>query len=345
MRLRKYYDAYRSNKSFLKASLSQKSKIILNILKFLKTNSNKPLIVKNKPVIAQIEPTSLCNLKCKMCVREKTGMVIGSMKFEDFKEILNKLDCLFKLHLSGQGEPFMNPEIFKMIDYANKKGINVFFTTNATLLTKEVIDKISELDIGEIGISIDSTNSKKYESIRKGANLEKVKENIKNLVKKIEEKGKRTIVSTSAVLLKENIEEIPSFIILAKELGIKKVAFQKMQEKRDYLEKYSAYAAGQKIDCHEIASKINEAKKIANENKISLIFDEEKSTGCIWPWRSIYITWNGNVTPCCKILNDSLGNILKEDLWSIWNGERYQEYRKMLKERKSPNNCIGCSMI
>jgi radical SAM protein with 4Fe4S-binding SPASM domain len=349
-RIRKYYDALRSNNSFLKTNLVQKTKIVTNILKFLKTNLTKPLVLKNKPVIAQIEPTSLCNLKCEMCIRDKIGVPIGSMNFEDFKKILDKLDSLFKVHLSGQGEPFINPDIFKMIDYANKRGITVFFTTNATKLSKEVIDKICRVEIGEIGISIDSTKKEKYEKIRKGANFEEVKNNIKNLVEELRKNGKKTILSTATVIMKNNLNEVSDFVILAKDLGIKKIGFQTMQEKEDYIKKYGSEAKKQAIrDFNaELKEKIKEAKILADKYKISLIFDQEKSTGCIWPWRSIYITWNGYVTPCCKILDyrkPYFGNILKEDFWKIWNGESYQGYRKLLRERKAPSLCKGCSMI
>ena len=81
MRFRKYYDAVQSNGAFFKADWSQRRKIILNILKYIGTSLNKPEIIKNKPVVAQIEPTSECNLDCEMCVREKTGVPIGSMSF------------------------------------------------------------------------------------------------------------------------------------------------------------------------------------------------------------------------------------------------------------------------
>jgi hypothetical protein len=46
MRFRKYYDAARTNQSFSKTSLKQKTKIILNVIKFLKVQSKKPLVVK-----------------------------------------------------------------------------------------------------------------------------------------------------------------------------------------------------------------------------------------------------------------------------------------------------------
>ena len=350
MRLRKYYDAIRSNSSFNRTSIVQKIKIIANLLKFIPTNIKKPLIIKNKPLIAQIEPNSTCNLKCQMCIREKIGVPIGVMKFNDFKTILNKLDCLFKVHLSGQGEPFLNPELFEMIKYANKKGASVFFTTNGTILSKEVIDNICEVDIGEIAISIDSVDKKKYQEIRKGADFDKVIMNVKELTRKIKEKKKKTIVSLSTVILKENISEIPKFVELAYSLGVMKVGFQKLQEKTDYIKKYDSFAKKQRVlDLDKsLKQEIEKAKKIAKEKGMTLIFDEGGKMGCIWPWRSMYISWNGFVTPCCKILDyrkPYFGNILKEDLWKIWNGKNYQIYRKLLREGKAPSSCIGCSSI
>jgi len=350
MRLRKYYDAIRSNNSFNKTSVTQKIKIIVNLLKFIPTNIKKPLTIKNKPLIAQIEPNSTCNLKCQMCIREKIGVPMGVMKFEDFKIILDKLDCLFKLHLSGQGEPFLNPELFDMIKYANKRGTSVFFTTNGTTLSREIINKICEVDIGEIAISIDSIDKKKYQEIRKGADFDKVITNLRELTKQIKEKKKKTIVSVSTVILKENISEIPKFVELAYSLGVRKVGFQKLQEKTDYIEKYDSFAKKQRVLNLDksLQQEIEKAKKIAKEKGMTLIFDEGKKIGCIWPWRSIYITWNGFVTPCCKILDyrkPYFGNILKEDLWKIWNGKDYKIYRKLLRENKAPPSCIGCSSI
>lgn len=350
MRMRKYYDNYRSNKSFSNSSLKQKYLIVTNILKFMKTNLTKPLIVKNKPIIAQIESTSECNLKCKMCIRKEVGVPIGTMSLENFKIILDKLDSLFKIHLSGQGESLLNPEIFEMIDYANKKGAIVYLVTNGTLLTENIIKRICSVNIGELAISIDSPKKEIYEKIRVGSNFDKVIGNIKNLATELEKNKKKTVLSVSAVILKDNIGDLTEFIELAKNLGIKKLGFQKMQEKDDYLQKYSSAAAEQKVSDHDILfrKKIEEAKRFANENKITLIFDEEKSPGCIWPWRSMYITWNGHVTPCCKILDyrePYFGNILKEDFWKIWNGKEFQMFRGLLRKRNAPSPCKGCSVL
>lgn len=349
-KFKKYQDAIKSNSSFYKTHFTQKLKISYNLLRYIITIIKKPLILRNKPVIAQIEPTSNCNLNCEFCIRKKIGLPIGSMSLENFKKILDKLDCLFKIHLSGQGEPLLNPDIFKMIKYANKKGATIFFTTNGTLLTKKIISRICDSDIGEIGISIDSTDKEKYEKIRRGAKFEIVKENIKNLTNELKKRKKKTIISLSCVLLTENSSEVQEFISLANFLGIKKISFQKIQGKEDYLKKYNRKMKQNIIQREEytLISRIKKAKKLGKKYDITVIFDEEKSSGCIWPWRSIYITWNGYITPCCKILNYKkpfFGNILKSNLWCIWNGREYQKFRELLRHKKSPESCKGCNMI
>jgi len=351
MRFRKYYDVIKTNRPFLETSLGQKIKILFNIIKFWKNNLKKSLILTNKPVVAQIEPTSLCNLRCEMCIRDKIGVPIGTMSFGNFKEVLNKLDSLFKIHLSGQGESFLNKELFKMIDYANNRGVIVNLNTNATLFTEEIIKKICEVDIGEIAISIESTKKEGYEKIRKGAKFEKVITSIKKLNYALEKNKKRTIVSFAITILKENIDELPKFINFASSLGVRKIITQTIQEKENYIKNYSTQAKKNLVSDYteKLKGKMQEAKKLAKLKKIEFIFDEEKSLGCIWPWRSIYITWNGNVTPCCKILNYKkfeVGNILmEEDFWKIWNGKQYQIFRKLLRERKVPLPCKGCNMV
>ena len=352
MRFRKYYDAIRTNQSFSKTSLKQKAKIITNVMKFLRIQSKKPLIIKNKPVTAQIEPTSLCNLGCRFCVRTKMGVPFGSMSFEIFKKILDKLDCLFKINLSGHGELFLNKEIFDMIRYANNRGILINISTNGTLLTKDVIDKICQVDIGEIGISVDSTKKEKYEKVRINANFGELMKNIKNLTEEIKKRKRKTIVSIAPIIFKNNIEELPEFVELGHKLGVNKISFQTLQTKENFFNSYDKEMKSQIVtsdsESVKLKEKMIEAKKLGDIYEITIIFDEDESPGCIWPWRGIYITYNGDVTACCKITESKefeLGNIIKQNFWEVWNGEKYQELRKLLKERKAPPACVGCNRV
>jgi radical SAM protein with 4Fe4S-binding SPASM domain len=272
------------------------------------------------------------------------------MSFEDFKKIIDKLDTLFKINVSGQGELFMHPEIFKMINYANKRGILVNINSNGTLLNKSIIDNICKSDIGEMGISIDSPTKEKYEKIRIGANYDKLLENIKALSSELKRRKRHTILTMTPIIFKENIDELPNFIRLAKKIGMTKVAMQTLQTKENFLKSYDKDMKNQLVikDLERLRKKMKEAKKLAIQYGIPLIFDEEESPGCIWPWRGMYVTCSGDVTTCCKIVDTreySMGNILKENFWDLWNGEKYQQMRKLLRNRKSPAACIGCNAV
>ena len=154
----------------------------------------------------------------------------------------------------------------------------------------------------------------------------------------------------ASIIFKNNIGELPKFIRLAKKLGINKVAFQTLQTKENFLKAYDSKMKKELVgkNIANLKRKMKEAKRLADKYGITVIFDETESPGCIWPWRGIYITWEGYITACCKIVNYKkfeMGNILKQDFWEIWNGKRYQRFRSLLRGRKAPGGCAGCNRV
>lgn len=136
-----------------------------------------------------LKVTSICNLNCHYCYVFNKGD--DSYKFEanflSFKLCTAILDRLVD-HCSAHGiknfliifhggEPLMvNPQFYKNfveLFNANKAGISFKYgiQTNATLLTQEWIDILSELNI-QIGISIDGTRESSIHRVFRGSNQE-----------------------------------------------------------------------------------------------------------------------------------------------------------------------------
>lgn len=82
--------------------------------------------------------------------------------------------------LNNWGEPLLHPNIIDMIAYANKKGLNTIFATNATLLTKKLSYEIIKAGLTSIQFSIDGIGET-YKKIR-NTDIEPIMQNISDFI-------------------------------------------------------------------------------------------------------------------------------------------------------------------
>lgn len=334
-----------------------KSKLIINIIKNsgIKGLANlfkyqydlrfkKSKILAN-PISLQLEPTSRCNLRCKMCEHSFKKLHKQDLSFEQFKHIINQLPFLKNLILQGLGEPLLNSELFKMIKEAKLRNIRVGLTTNATLLNKKNAQQIIDSGLDWLYISLDVVDKEMYEEIRRGANYEMVISNIENFIElkgdKLPETGFWTLI------MKENLVKIHKVVELANKLKMKKVVLQNIHNWG--YEDFGRHINKLKCDLgKELVDLVDKVRTVADAVKVELNSNmkEDDNKKCDWPWRSLYITCDGYVTPCCMQGSDpdiiNFGNVFKEPISEILNNEKYQEFRHKLQSKQIPRICIGC---
>lgn len=152
----------------------------------------KKLIISEFPLHIDIGITSKCNLRCPMCTRTRKikdgtwSIPIKDLEFELFKKAIDEgsSNGLCAVNFDNFGEPLLNSDIFKMIEYAKQKGIfDVFFHTNATALNQRNGERLIESGLDKLIISFDSSYPEKYEKVRIGAKFNKVLRNIRNFTK------------------------------------------------------------------------------------------------------------------------------------------------------------------
>ncbi len=113
-----------------------------------------------------IEITQNCNLTCRHCYegssREKK---LPEMSFEKFIEIIDQLQILGvkRIQLVG-GEPFVHPDIVRMLDYVNGKFEQIEIFTNGTLITDSLFDQIVAAGIN-LAFSIYSNIEKQHDYV------------------------------------------------------------------------------------------------------------------------------------------------------------------------------------
>ena len=116
---------------------------------------------------------TLCNIECKNCYIESSPKN-DSLAYLTFEEVKSFIDEAIDKNLGTNeigftgGEPFMNKDIMKMIDYSLRKGLKVLVLSNAMKpmlnRTKELI-KLNHSNL-TIRVSIDHYEKEKHEEIR-----------------------------------------------------------------------------------------------------------------------------------------------------------------------------------
>lgn len=326
-------------------SIQLASKLTLNRLKnayqiyssFQKAIKTKKPIIKGLPLSLSIEPTTACNLRCPECpsgLRSFTRPT-GRLDPRHFEKIIDELHrSLFYLIFYFQGEPFLHPDLLKMIRYASQKNIYTATSTNAHFLHTDNARETVASGLDRMIISIDGASQDTYESYRKTGELEKVLEGTRNIIHWKQKLQSRTPhIVWQFLVVKPNEHEIPEIKKLAAEYGVDHLAFKTAQI-YDYKDGNPLIPTQDKYSRYRLGS--NGKYRIKNT-----MVDE-----CWKMWHSSVITWDGRVVPCCfdKDATHLMGNAFEKSFKEIWQSDSYTNFRSsLLHSRSSIEMCKNCT--
>ena len=290
------------------------------------------------PISISFEPTTSCNLRCPECpsglrqFTRPTGMLSNNF-FRDTVEQLK--DDLLYLIFYFQGEPYLNPDFLDMVKHASDRGIYTATSTNAHYLKDENAKRTVESGLDRMIISIDGTTQETYSNYRIGGNLDKVIEGTKNLIKwKKELSSKTPHVIFQFLVVKPNEHQIEDVKKLGEEVGVDEVRFKTAQI-YDY-----ENDPNQLIPDNPKYSRYQKTENGHTSIKNPLL------NHCWKLWHSCVLTWDGLVVPCCfdKDATHQLGDLKQNSFEEIWQGAKYQTFRKsLLKARSEIDICTNCT--
>lgn len=109
-----------------------------------------------KPVVVWTS-THRCNLHCAHCYSNSFDHAYdGELKTEEMLDIVDGLaDFGCPVLLISGGEPMKREGVFDVAQRASDRGMRVVFSTNGTLITPELSERIATIGASYVGISID----------------------------------------------------------------------------------------------------------------------------------------------------------------------------------------------
>lgn len=177
--------------------------------------------VSSMPDYLQIESTSYCNANCIMCSHyyssNKGATHLDNATIENMEDAIQ---LSHEVSLNGMGEPFVSPCLPEQIDYYASFGNKIVTNTNLSILTTKLIGQISR-HFDWLEISCDGATKETYENIRKNLSFDNFKENLRVLKEQCPNVRKHI----AAVVMRQNVEEMPLLVELASWAGASIITF------------------------------------------------------------------------------------------------------------------------
>jgi MoaA/NifB/PqqE/SkfB family radical SAM enzyme len=324
---------------------------------------------RDGPVCLYLETTNRCNLLCTTCPRTYEELEPpADMSWDLFTSIVDQIPDLQRAVLHGVGEPMLVKDLPRMVRYLKDRGTYVLFNTNGTVLNEKNGRALITAGLDELRVSFDAANAESYRAIRGKNYFHRILKNVRAFRALQEREGHdRPQVSAWLTGLRETIEELPDFVRVAAETGVKEVHLQRLvffKENAIGMARpdqalYERLSAEEAIHIERATALADElgitfsASGGASEPGISLKRSDNGSPWslCRRPWTVMYFTANGRALPCCiapfsqrGYENYTLGEATQQTLREIWTGPAYRDFRKALKSNVPPEACANCGL-
>jgi len=307
--------------------LIQRRRGSLNYLKCLFSAIFKTEKSLGHPVLLTVEPTNVCDQRCLICEtgQGQLGRASRMMTFDEFRNILDQFDDDLRiLYFYFMGESFLNRDAYRMIRYAADRGLFVSACTNGNCVDPE---QLVRSGIADIQFQIAGTTQETHATYRVGGDLNAAISNLRETIRLRNELGDAVArpypmrVGFGLILMKHNEHQIDDFERLAVTCGVD--GYQAIDpcvrtveqgrvmlptDKRHWIYDPAAFESGKLVP------------RVRPRNY------------CEWIYSTMTVQANGDVVPCCRDPKGCwpLGNVFKDNAYSIWNGEKYRQMRRQV---------------
>jgi AdoMet-dependent heme synthase len=288
------------------------------------------------PLSVQLDLTYRCNERCVHCYLDHEDH--GEMTTSEIKDLLDQLAeaGVFFLTLSG-GEILMRKDFFEILEYARLRAFCVKLKTNAVLIREKEAERMRDLGVESIQISIYSHRPDVHDAITKMPGS--LKRSI-NAIRFLRSEGLRVTIAN--VLMLQNIQDYPGVRALGSELGVEvtidPTITPRMDGDRSLLDLNIDQAALERVfreeGLIENAGESCAPPQGPDEDALDMLPCSAGHTAC-------YVSPYGDVYPCVQFPLPS-GNVRRMKFVDIWRDSPQLKEVRSITLRDMPS-CSKCA--
>lgn len=304
----------------------------------------------------QIEVASMCRATCFYCPRTvyRDHWNHGVMDMDTFRAAARDFRMAELIYLQGWGEPFLNRNLFEMIETAKAAGRKVGLTTNGMFLNRKNIDALMDLKLDILGVSLAGLKPATHNRFRSGTDLERITNSLLDLKeRKAEKRSDLPHVHLAYLMLRSNFEDLREIVPYAQRVDSREIVASNLNFfPGGELRKEALFLDEGKTDYYRQV--LEDIRSEAKKNGVNFFFyspvlQESPLPSCPENiLKSCFISHDGSVSSCVftnlPLLEQGggdrlpervlYGNIRENTLAEIWDSEPYRFFRKVFAARQ-----------
>lgn len=307
------------------------------------------------------EVTRTCNLACIHCRAAALDRPYpNELTTEECFGVLDQIGEIGKpiIILTG-GEPLLRPDIFEIAAYGNARGFRMTMAVNGTLLTREKAERMVQVGIQRVSISMDGARAATHDVFRR---VQGAFQGALGGVESARAAGLDFQINTT--ITKQNLHELPAIQDLAVSLGAvahhifllvpmgrgrdldeQGISAEQYEETLHWFyEQKDKVPLQLKATCapHYYRILRQRAKSEGKEVTMQSFGLDAVTRGCLGGTGFVFLSHLGQVQPCGYLELDC-GNVRGKSFKEIW--ENSEIFKNLRDFKKYEGKCGSCEYV